>query len=67
MCYDAATAVFTSARRLIFVIASLGTKLAASLPQRIDGLVLEYYEACRSEANARRRENSSRLDLAELI
>ena|SRR5438093_9088765 len=34
MCYDAATAIFTSARGLIFVIASPGTKLVASLLQR---------------------------------
>jgi hypothetical protein len=34
MCYDAATAILTSARRLIFVIALPGTKPAASLLQR---------------------------------
>jgi predicted GIY-YIG superfamily endonuclease len=30
-------------------------------------VVLEYYEACRSEANARRREKQLKTGLAELI
>jgi len=56
MCYDAATAIFTSTRRLIFVIASPGTKLRVPVTAHRRPVVLEYYEACRSEVNARRRE-----------